>query len=70
MDKINLRIEEWKNSNIQVFWGEIAPCDHVVQIYENDTVFLNTLEGFAGSGLLSGDSVIIIATKEHLSSLN
>jgi hypothetical protein len=70
MDKIRLQVEEWKNTNIKVFWGEIAPCDHVVQIYENDLVFLNTLEGFTGSGLLSGDSVIIIATKVHIDQLN
>jgi hypothetical protein len=55
---------------VQVFWGEIAPCDHVVQIYENDKAFLDTLEGFTGSGILSGDSVIIIATKKHIESLN
>jgi hypothetical protein len=70
MDKIRLQVNEWKNSNIKVFWGEIAPCDHLVQFYDSDTVFLNTLEGFAGCGLLSGDNVIIIATKEHLDSLN
>lgn len=61
--------ENWKTSNIQVFWGEIAPCDHVVQIYENDKIFMDSLEGFVGSGLLAGDSVIIIATKEHLAIL-
>ena len=62
----NSNKNNWKTSNIQVFWGEIAPCDHVVQIYENDKVFIDTLEGFIGSGILAGDSVIIIATKEHL----
>ncbi len=70
MDKINLKVEDWKNSNIQVFWGEIAPCDHLVQIYENDRCFLDILEGFAGTGLLSGDSVVIIATKVHIENLN
>jgi hypothetical protein len=70
MDKITTQVIDWKNSNIQVFWGEIAPCDHVVQIYEHDAIFLNTLEGFVGSGFLSGDSVIVIATKEHLASLS
>jgi hypothetical protein len=70
MNTVKLNIENWKNSNIQVFWGEIAPCDHLVQIYDNDSHFLNTLEGFAGSGILSGDSVIIIATQQHLDSLN
>ena len=59
----------WEKSNIQVFWGEIAPCDHVVQIYENDKVFIDSLEGFVGSGILAGDSIIIIATTEHLNLL-
>lgn len=60
----------WQQSNLQVFWGEIAPTEHLVQIYENDTVFMNTLEGFAGNGILNGDNVIIIATKDHLKTLN
>ena len=61
---------DWGKSNIQVFWGEIAPCDHMVQFYDNDKVFLNTLEGFAGDGFIRGDSVIVIATPEHLDDLN
>jgi hypothetical protein len=63
-EKIN-----WEKSPSRIFWGEIAPCDHVVQIYENDRIFLNTLESFAGAGLMAGDSVIIIATAEHLAAL-
>jgi hypothetical protein len=59
----------WEKSPSQVFWGEIATYDHTVQIYENDKVFLNTLESFAGAGLIAGDSVIIIATAEHLKAL-
>ena len=70
MEKPTLQTNDWKNSNIQVFWGEVAPCDHVVQIYENDKFFLDSLEGFAGCSLLSGNSVIIIATKPHLEDLN
>ncbi len=60
---------EWKNTSLQVFWGEIAPCDHVLQIYENDKIFLDSLEGFVGSGLLAGDGVIIIATAAHRAAL-
>ena len=63
-------VEEWKTDNLQVFWGEIAPCDHVVQVYENEKTFLDTLEGFAGTGFLANDSVVIIATSSHLDSLN
>ena len=65
-----MRVEDWKNANIQVFWGEIAPAEHLVQLYETEKGFLETLEGFAGSGLLSGDCLIIIATQEHLDELN
>lgn len=53
----------------EIFWGEIAPCDHILQIYEDDQAFINTLHGFVASGLSAGDSVIIIATTEHLKSL-
>ena len=52
-----------------VFWGEMAPCEHVVQIYGDDNIFLDALEGFVGSGLRAGDSVIVIATAPHLHEL-
>ena len=57
---------DWQEDNVQEFWNETAPGHHLLQIYENETVFLNSLEGFAGSGLLAGESVIIIATTQHL----
>lgn len=53
----------------EIFWGEIAPCEHMVQIYQDDAVFLDTLEGFVAGGLRSGDGVVIIATPEHLTAL-
>jgi len=53
-------------SGTKVFWGEVAPCDHFVQIYEDEEAFLDTLEGFVSGGLKSGDSVILIATDAHL----
>jgi hypothetical protein len=62
--------KDWEKTDMQVFWGEIAPCGHVVQIYENDKVFMDLLQGFVSSGLNAGDSVIIIATSEHLKVLN
>lgn len=65
-----IKENNWLKSNIQDFWGEIAPCDHLLQIYDNDLVFLSSLEGFAGSGFLAGDSVIIIATTAHINALN
>jgi len=64
-----INTQSWENSNLQIFWGEIAPCDHVVQIYENDNIFLDSLEGFAGSGIIAGDGIVVIATKEHRAAL-
>ena len=53
-----------------IFWGEIPPSEHLVQVYESESVFLDTLEGFVTGGLRSGDGVIIIATEDHLHELN
>lgn len=57
-------------NNEGVFWAEMAPCEHLVQIYEDDDAFLDTLEGFVADGLLSNESVVVIATPSHLSSLH
>jgi hypothetical protein len=62
-------VADQKKNQIDVFWGEIAPCEHLVQIYEEDEVFLDTVEGFVAGGIQSGDSVIAIATKAHLAAL-
>lgn len=53
----------------EIFWAEIAPCEHLVQIYEDDDVFLNSLEGYVAEGLKAGDAVIVIATASHRSAL-
>jgi hypothetical protein len=47
------------------FWGEIAPCEHLVQIYADEDIFLTALEGFVASGLDAGDGVVVIATPSH-----
>jgi len=60
----------WKRTNADIFWGEIAPCDHVLQIYDNEGVFLDALSGFIGGGINAGECVIIIATAEHLEALD
>lgn len=52
-----------------MFWGEIAPCDHVVQIYEDDSGFLDLLDGYVSGGLKADDCVIVIATAAHLIAL-
>ena len=60
----------WNRVNADIFWGEIAPTDHVLQIYDNDNVFLDSLAGFVGGGINSGDCVIVIATSNHLAALH
>ena len=57
------------SSRNEIFWGEIAPCEHIAQFYEHDGVLLDTLTGFIGGGLKSGESTIVIATAEHLQAL-
>ena len=57
------------NADPQVFWAEMSPCEHVVQIYGDDRVFLDGLEGFVGAGLRAGESAIVIATAMHLHGL-
>ena len=60
---------EWKQVKADIFWAEVAPCDHILQIYESDNIFIDTLAGFVGSGINCGDCCIIIATKTHLDCL-
>jgi hypothetical protein len=48
------------------FWGELAPCDHLLQVYDDETHFMETLERFIGDGLASGEGAIVIATASHL----
>jgi hypothetical protein len=60
---------DWQRSKADVFWAEIAPCDHVVQIYESDGVFLDSLTGFVMGGFDAEECVIVIATEGHLKSL-
>lgn len=55
---------------VDVFWGEISPCEHLVQIYQDESAFLDSLEGFIAGGLRAGDGVVVIATLLHLASLN
>jgi hypothetical protein len=67
---LKMKNEGWNKATSKVFWAEIAPCEHVVQIYENDDVFLDLLSGYVTTGIEDGDSIVIIATPSHLKLLN
>jgi DcmR-like sensory protein len=64
MNDVNLQ-----QSGSPVLWGEIAPCEHIAQFYEDDGVLLDTLAGFVGGGLNAGESAIVLATGQHLKAL-
>ena len=55
----------WQCRGGKAYWGEISPCEHLLQIYENEGVLLDTLEGFVSGGLELGEGVVFIATSEH-----
>jgi hypothetical protein len=42
---------------------------HTLHVYDNESVFLDTMEGFVAGGLRRGEAVIVIATAAHLYSL-
>jgi hypothetical protein len=69
MEAIRNNISNWQKAPSQIFWGEIAPCEHVVQIYENDEVFLDLLAGFVHGGITTDESSVVIATAKHLDGL-
>jgi hypothetical protein len=54
----------------EVFWGEISPCEHLVQIYNDDDGFLRALHGFVAGGIEVGEAVVVIATADHLRALD
>ncbi|KQV53890.1 MULTISPECIES: MEDS domain-containing protein [unclassified Duganella] len=54
---------------IEEFWQHTSHCDHVVQMYENEDVFLDMLEVFVAEGFRKNDAVVIIATPEHRAAL-
>jgi hypothetical protein len=69
MDPLQMNNNGWTTSSNDVFWGEIAPCEHVVQIYENDENFLDLLSGFVSGGVNAGECAVVIATTAHLAAL-
>ena len=60
---------KWQNADADIFWSEIARFDHVVQVYENDAIFIDTLTGFVESAIRSNENAIVIATDRHLTAL-
>jgi len=60
---------KWISVTADEFWTDIARQDHVVQLYENDGVFLDTLTGFIEATMHVDENVVVVATDRHLNAL-
>ena len=49
----------------KAFWAEMSAREHVVQIYQDEDVFVNTLTSFVNGALLEGFTALVIATPVH-----
>ena len=56
-------------STPHVFWGELAPCDHVVQFYADEDGFLDALQPYVAEGIAAGEAVVLVVTPVHLAAL-
>jgi len=61
---------EWNLAKADIFWGELAFYDHVLQVYENDEVLIETLVGFVETGIHLGDCCVVFVTLPHMERLN
>jgi hypothetical protein len=59
----------WISVGAEEFWTDIARHDHVVQVYENDGVLIDTLTGFVEATIYSNENAVVIATDRHLNAL-
>ncbi|MBA4167212.1 MAG: MEDS domain-containing protein [Chitinophagaceae bacterium] len=56
---------KWKRSAADNFWLTLAPCDHVIHIYEDDQIFTAMLTAFVRVGLQTNNGAILIASTAH-----
>jgi len=59
-----------KEHHADAFWAEMSACEHFVQIYEADDVFMDTLTGFISGGFSPGHSAVVIGTPAHRDELD
>jgi len=60
----------WQHVDTDKFWSEISHPDHLVQIYDSDNEFLDNLVVFATAGFKARESVVVIATGDHIRQLD
>jgi hypothetical protein len=52
------------------FWAEMSACEHFVQIYESEEVFMDILASFVSKALKEDHTAVVIATPAHRQELN
>lgn len=62
-------IAKWNHAP-RADWTEMSDTDHFVQFYEADGFLLNSLSGFIGKAIRSGDGAVVVATEEHRNGLD
>ena len=62
--------KEWRRVPASAFWGNIASKEHIVQIYEEDDIMINSMADFIIGGIKSSECSVVFLTSDHLSSLN
>ena len=62
-------IKNWSSSDIYDFWSKEAFCNHVVQVYDTEDVFLDTITSYFTSGLIEGETALLIATPSHITKI-
>ena len=58
----------WEHGNWDRLLAEAAPCDHVVQLYQDQDFLNRAVCRFAGAALANGEGVILVPTVEHWNS--
>jgi signal transduction histidine kinase/ActR/RegA family two-component response regulator len=62
-------IAKWNHAP-RTDWADMSSTEHFVQFYEADGFLLNSLSGFIGRAIKTGEGAVVVATKEHRNGLD
>jgi hypothetical protein len=54
------------SSGTQILLRRIAPNDHAIALYEKPGQFINDLVTFVRDGFKAGETIVVVATSQHL----
>jgi len=64
-----VQLSVFESNEPAVGWGQIVPSAHIVQLYADGNVLLDSMRGFLDGGMNNGESPLVAATLEHLRGL-